>query len=218
MTSLALALLLIVGMPALDAAELAEELAVYEFPSGRLSAQPSYPNTKAHFEAMDAKWVVPNKDEPLYGVGGKTGTAYLNNAAAPRQFDPEIYLTFTIKADSGHVFNLRSLSFRFGASTLSDYEGRAFPVFARIASDAQLPAYSHEIPLGAEKVGEAVCNITTVPSAESVFTEVMADLSGEDFQNRENVTFRVYLYCPERSSGIFLRLDDVVIRGSVARK
>lgn len=208
----------LIGYNSLTAAENERITVLYEFPNGSGATAPLYQGEESGYEATDAQWVLPGKEERLYGFGGKASNAYLNNSAAPRQFDPESYLTFTIKAEKGYTLRLSSLSFRFGASTLETYEGDAFTVFTRVFSDAQANDFSKELPLGPDKSGEMAFELTSVPQNEPTYSLVSADLNGEEFQERESVTFRVHLFCPERSSRIFLRLDDITIEGRAIKR
>lgn len=193
----------------------ASPLAVYDFKTDKHSGQtanaPSPEHRVAGVEASPLEWVAP--EEIPSGFGGRFATAFINGMT--RGFQPDRYLTFTIKAEAGQKLDLQSLSLVYGASVSNLYEGEPFEAQLQVSSDASPVAFEEAYPISPAGSREASVMIEPVPSVEGVYHPLEVDLSA--INGRASVTFRIYLYSRARSSAIFLRLQEIRVNGVVVQ-
>jgi len=199
----------------------ASPLVVYSFEenrkAGQDAAEPSRAQATHGVQGSRIQWMLPQGERATNGFGGKLSTAYLNASGASRQFDPDRYLTFTLRAEGGQRLDLQSLVLETGASTTSTYDGAAFEVKVQVSADVSRVPFNDALYFLPDRQPEASVEIAPVPTLEGVFQPLEVDLSGTVFQGREAITFRVYLYSSARSSAAFLRLREIRVNGTVAK-
>lgn len=154
-----------------------------------------------------ATWSFTSGD---FGFDTSLESAFVRTDATSSSFDENDYLTFTIFAGTGFVFNLTSFNFGMGGNS-SPGTGN-YVASSQIRTDAEASPFSTSLVLTPGDVTEINSSIFNGTTAIFPYS---ADLSAASFQGVNSITFRAYIYDNIDATTAFDRFYDFEINGEV---
>lgn len=146
-----------------------------------------------------------------FGIGSISQSAYARFDNLGEKLDPEKYLTFTLTAAPGYVLNLSSITINIGGSNSNTVARTAF---LQIRSNAEAKPFTTSLPVSPGATTETGV-LLPIDTPNPSYFEFTIDLSGEEFQGRPHITFRIYAYGSTAVSTAFWRADNLMINGAV---
>ena len=167
----------------------------------------------------EATFVAPNvdaQDAAFAGFGGNglfssaTNTAYVSSASTGSSLDTGNYLEVSISVVGNNTLDIESISFDLGGTNSDDTQ--TFTVYSSIRSNAEAVPYTSDLVFtNAETIVS-----TDVPPTDNtpVLTTYTANVTGSEYNGREEITFRIYLW-DSIGSRLVDRVTNITITGEV---
>lgn len=181
----------------------AATIVAYDFDTNASPTTGSVIANTASTPVTSAGWF--NNDQS--GSSGRSGTSFSYFGRGPSNIPGTSYIGFTITADPTYTLDLTALSFNYHMSQIQSVGGpHSFTFEVR----SSLSNFASAIP------GTYSTNPLTAGSATPAGESATFDLSGGNYDDLENITFRLYVTGSVTGFNDIARWDNILVEGSVA--